>query len=241
MRPSLSEIVESLRTEGLDTDKIPSYLVSYEEFLAPLRDAPFNFLEIGVLNGGSIAMWHEYFSRATIHGLDQNPNPGAVFDSYFKTRNLATRVALHLGVAIPEHTVPYAERRQLFKQCFGNTQFDVILDDGAHTYTHTKAAYEVLFPEFLKPGGIYILEDWGTTYFPEWPDGSPSGEIGMLRLVKEACDEIGIVDRKRNVAGIRSSIRSMVVRFGHVWLFKEGVSEAAAKVGSGPAPTPARV
>ena len=233
MRPGLPKIIERLRAEGLDTDKIPSYLLSYEEFLGPLRDAPINFLEIGILGGGSIAMWHEYFSRAKIHGLDQSPSPGPGFDSYCKRHNLAERVSLHMGVKIPEHTAPSVERHQTFKRCFGKTQFDVILDDGAHTYTHTKAAFEVLFPEYLKPGGIYILEDWGTTYFPEWPDGSTAGDTGMFRLIKEACDEIAIADRMRNVAGVQSTIRSMVIRFGHVWLFKEDASTTMAAVDSG--------
>src|SRR3989338_7021589 len=42
----------------------------YEPLFAPLRSQVFNFLEIGIFKGQSLAMFHDYFTQATIHGVD---------------------------------------------------------------------------------------------------------------------------------------------------------------------------
>ena len=64
-----------------------------------------------------------------------------------------------------------------------------------------------LFPK-LKPGGLYVVEDWQTAYWDDWPDGQryqrldisvldghipprvPSHENGMAGFVKYLIDEI---------------------------------------------------
>src|SRR5580704_15856429 len=42
----------------------------YEEQWAYLRDQPITLLEMGVKEGASLLMWHDYFPRAQIIGLD---------------------------------------------------------------------------------------------------------------------------------------------------------------------------
>ena len=103
--------------------------------------------------------------------------------------------------------------------------FDIIIDDGAHTYSHTKASFDVLFNDYLKPGGIYVIEDWGTSYFPDWPDGSLNGEEGMARIIKELYDEVALFDRlkgskTKNIHKYKSTILSLTIRFGQIWIFK---------------------
>ena len=48
------------------------YLGHYERILGPLRDEPITILEIGVSDGASLRMWADYFTRATIVGVDIN-------------------------------------------------------------------------------------------------------------------------------------------------------------------------
>ena len=56
----------------------------------------------------------------------------------------------------------------------------------------------MLFTRWLKPGGVYVVEDWGTGYGPKWadgapyaPDGTPGGHrAGMVGFVKELVDEL---------------------------------------------------
>ena len=47
-------------------------------------------------------------------------------------------------------------------------QFDIIIDDGSHVPWHQLFTFEIMFDTWLKPGGLYIIEDVETSYW----DGS---------------------------------------------------------------------
>ena len=49
--------------------------------------------------------------------------------------------------------------------------FDIIIDDASHIGELTKATFWHLFDRHLKPGGLYAIEDWGTGYLDDFPDG----------------------------------------------------------------------
>ena len=54
--------------------KHSSYFKSYEHFFSNYRNKEITFIEIGVLNGGSLFMWRDYFGpQARIIGIDLNP------------------------------------------------------------------------------------------------------------------------------------------------------------------------
>ena len=61
--------------------------------------------------------------------------------------------------------------------------FEVIIDDASHVGQLSARSLQALFIEHLRPGGLYIIEDWGTGYLPSWPDGgTPSAVIGIAEL-----------------------------------------------------------
>jgi hypothetical protein len=49
--------------------------------------------------------------------------------------------------------------------------FDIIIDDCSHMGELTRISFWHLFEHHLKPGGLYSIEDWGTSYWDDWPDG----------------------------------------------------------------------
>ena len=54
--------------------KHSSYFEVYDELFSKYRNKEITFVEIGVLNGGSLFMWRNFFgSRAKIIGIDLNP------------------------------------------------------------------------------------------------------------------------------------------------------------------------
>lgn len=209
------------------TDKEDSYIENFEEFFKYIRYKDnINFLEIGIFNGASLLMWGEYFKDATIYGIDIKKNLPDEFYYYqkhhYKHKN---RVIPFFDKEIPGHDVDIEHRKKFFNSFIGDLLFDVILDDGAHTYTHTKGAFEVLFNDYLKPGGIYIIEDWGTSYFPDWIDGSRNGETGVARIIKELYDEVAIIDRIKgkkikDIENYKSKIKSLTIRFGQIFIIK---------------------
>ena len=46
-------------------------------------------------------------------------------------------------------------------------ELDLVVDDASHTYEETKASFEFLFP-LLRPGGIYVIEDWSWAHRPDY-------------------------------------------------------------------------
>jgi len=146
-----------LRLEQYDSDKIESsYLAAYDPFFTPIAECPVRLLELGVLRGGSLRLWHDYFPSGTIAGVDLNLLPdfpvtdrihlfqGSQADTTFLSK-VAARIA-------PEG-------------------FDIIIDDASHFGDLTKIAFWHLFENHLKLGGLYVIEDWGTGYWSDWPDG----------------------------------------------------------------------
>ena len=54
--------------------KHSAYFQVYEELLSKYRNKKITFVEVGVLNGGSLFMWRDFFGpEARIIGVDFNP------------------------------------------------------------------------------------------------------------------------------------------------------------------------
>ena len=47
----------------------------------------------------------------------------------------------------------------------GDAPFDIIIDDGSHVPWHQIFTLESIFHTWLKPGGLYIIEDLETSYW----------------------------------------------------------------------------
>ena len=60
--------------------------------------------------------------------------------------------------------------------------FDIIIDDASHIGELTKATFWHLFDRHLKPGGLYAIEDWGTGYLDDFPDGRNSNRSHRFSL-----------------------------------------------------------
>jgi SAM-dependent methyltransferase len=202
-----------LAARGYDTDKSEGYLRRYESFFAPLRESDVRLLEIGVLRGGSLLLWRDYFRRGVMAGLDQDPvelddRSGRIrfFQGDQGDTELLTRIAMEIA---PDG-------------------FDVVIDDASHIASPTRTGFWHIFENHLKPGGVYVVEDWGTGYWKSWPDGrayrGPKHTAGMVGLVKELIDECGIADITHPELGKppqrHSRIKHMLVSYGQVFVVK---------------------
>lgn len=132
----MKKISEKYKLSGLYTDKDDlGYLENfYDQFL--INPHYENILEIGCRDGGSIALWEECFPQANIFGADiiDYPQP-----------RLAKKL---IGNA---YTGGFVTQ-------FADNFFDVIIDDGPHTYP----SFVFLLKEYyskLKVGGAMIIED----------------------------------------------------------------------------------
>jgi hypothetical protein len=61
--------------------------------------------------------------------------------------------------------------------------FEVIIDDASHIGELSAKSIAALFSRHLRPGGLYFIEDWGTGYLPDWPDGgAPEAIVGTAAI-----------------------------------------------------------
>lgn len=146
-----------LPLDRYDSDKVAhGYLSQYDLVLEPWLNQPIVLLELGVHTGSSLVLWRDYFPLGTIVGIDIDlsrsiPASGRIhlFEGDQADRTLLSRVASQVA---PDG-------------------FDIIIDDASHLGEQTKVAFWHLFDHHLKPNGLYVIEDWGTGYWDDWPDG----------------------------------------------------------------------
>ena len=141
-----------------DTDKAehPHYLQRYEDYFRPLLDKDVRLLELGVYKGGSLLLWRDYFERGLIVGLDLQP---------INLEDSTGRIRIYEGMQ---------QDRELLDRIARETApqgFDVIIDDCSHIGELTRISFWHLFDNYLKPGGIYVIEDWSTGYWDTFFDG----------------------------------------------------------------------
>jgi hypothetical protein len=242
---------KELSLDSYNTDKIThGYLDVYDPILAPWVDKEIKLLEIGIRKGGSLQLWRDYFRLGVIIGID---------------------------IKLPKNFVP-GGRIQIFEGSQSDTQFlsevankvasegfDIIIDDASHIGTLTKTAFWHLFDNHLKPGGLYVIEDWGTGYLDDFPDGKrldtlnspvplvqslpseasnnrmkapfPCHSYGMVGFIKELVDEQGAanVTMGRPIGESRASKFTQMVITPCIVF----VSKMAPTLSASPNPVPA--
>jgi hypothetical protein len=128
------------------------YTLFYEGLFKHKKNELLNVAELGILEGGSLLMWKEYFSKALIYGFEYDIN----LINHFKRNFDNERVTLeYLDV----------QRKESIVKAFSdlNILYDIIIEDTTHQFEDQIRVIEAVYP-FLKPGGILIIEDIFKSY-----------------------------------------------------------------------------
>ena len=132
---------------GTDKSSLAHYYTKYyQDNFTRYENKDIKLLEIGIQKGYSLLMWHEYFEKAKIYGIDTTlPN------------NLnKDRITMFQGRQEDENFI------KTINAVHG--PFDIIIDDGSHHNDHMRKSFDVLFP-LLASGGCYIIEDLHCCYW----------------------------------------------------------------------------
>lgn len=124
------------------------YSLIFEEY----RSTATHICEIGIHEGSSLRASSTFFKSAQIHGLDIADLSRYETDR-ITTHNVDQSSDIELTVF----------REKMKKE---GIQFDIIIDDGSHDVSHQQLTFGLLF-ELVKPGGLYVLEDLGSSFFNE--------------------------------------------------------------------------
>uniref|UniRef100_A0A6M3KC96 Putative methyltransferase n=1 Tax=viral metagenome TaxID=1070528 RepID=A0A6M3KC96_9ZZZZ len=149
------------KKRGTDKAIEHTYTPIYHEHFKHLREQEIKLFEIGAggyeqpnIGAMSLRMWKDYFPFGQIYSID----------IYDKRKFQEDRIHIFKGSQTDELFL-----LTVIKSMGGAP--DIIIDDGSHVNYHVIYSFEILFP-FLKNGGIYVIEDCQTSYWPEYRGGS---------------------------------------------------------------------
>jgi hypothetical protein len=167
-------------------------------------------VEVGVYRGHFLAALEKWMPNARFIGIDECD---------LRTFPLE-RTSFHISDQADSSVVTSILRKQ------APAGVDVIIDDASHRGAASLALYRAAFP-FLRRGGMYFVEDWGTGYWPDWPDGAAyeqpmvdgfrirSHDAGMAGFIKVLVDDLTAATREPPGD---HNIDSMMIRPGLVRL-----------------------
>lgn len=151
---TLSELHFNFKTDK-GTDH--SYVQVYDTYLEKYKNEKINFLEIGCLSCESLKMFNQYFTQATIFGID---------DWSQTTDFYGNPLGTHPSDLIQEMRINYPNIKLITCNSKNEKEvdskiteeFDVIIDDGDHSVSAQILTMVNFLPK-LKKGGIYFIED----------------------------------------------------------------------------------
>jgi hypothetical protein len=113
---------------------------------APWKNKEINLGEVGILQGGSLRLWREYFTKAHLFA----------YDFYWEWLNMG------LALNLPDTKISYLDVTipQTMTDAFGQVLggFDIFIDDSTHQFDDQIRVIHAAWP-FVKSGGIMVVED----------------------------------------------------------------------------------
>ena len=212
---------KSKRSSFLDlkkynSDKIENNLLPYYDLeLEGYLDKEIKILELGVLKGGSVNLWHDYFPKGKIVGIDLE------LPQNFQDKD---RIRLFKGSQADINFLSDVAQKN------APEGFDIIIDDASHIGELTKIGFWHLFENHLKQGGLYVIEDWGTGYFEDWPDGKAydfkegnKKDFNSNSIVSRILQKLGYLKTYKEPTPLESHT------YGMVGFVKQLIDEQAAE------------
>jgi len=186
---SLEDIVDNSRT---DKNTCHSYLPLYQKLLIKKKETATNVLEVGICLGGSIKLWSDFFTNATVHGLDIMK-----YEDIWDGIKNNDKIVLYTSDAYNE---------DFFNSNFLNKgiRCDLMLDDGPHSL-ESMISFIKLYSQIMTDDGILIIEDvqhfeWCQILTDAVPDELKQYvKVFDLRHIKDRYDDIVFTIDKLNV------------------------------------------
>ena len=149
--------------------KHSTYFEVYDELFSKFRNKKITFVEIGILGGGSLFMWRNFFGpKARIIGIDLNPDA-----------KKWTKYGFEVFIG-DQSDISFWKK---FKKKVG--KIDIILDDGGHRYIDQITSIECNLNN-IKDNGLIVIEDTHTSYLSGFGDKKYS----LINYIKNKIDRI---------------------------------------------------
>jgi len=130
-----------------DKGSMHSYIEFYEKYFEPIR-SNVSLLEIGMMTGGSMHLWQQYFDQYRLVGMDISSAWNTQRDFQTSIEN-DSNITLLFGVNSRNSDIPQAVKDQ---------KFDFVIDDGDHSALAQMETFENYWPTVTEDG-VYFIED----------------------------------------------------------------------------------
>lgn len=161
------------RTDSRTIYKMEHYLDVYHRLIGAWQGrSDIRFLEIGIFEGGSIGLWNSFFAEGA-HLVFADIDP--------ECRRFAEP---GIEIEIGDQSDP------VFLKSLGDSHgpFDLIIDDGGHMMHQQKTSFANLWP-YLSDGGLYVVEDTHSSYWPGFGGGFRN-PASMMEAAKDLVDRM---------------------------------------------------
>ena len=170
--------------------KHSTYFEVYDELFSKYRNKKITFVEIGILGGGSLFMWRNFFGpKARIIGIDLNPSA-----------KKWTKYGFEVFIGDQSDTNFW----KTFKKKVG--KIDIILDDGGHRYVDQITSIECILSN-INHDGLIVVEDTHTSYM----DGFGDKKYSLINYIKNTIDKINHKSHKLKNLNSKDNIWSIKV------------------------------
>ena len=160
------KIINSFIKSKYFSNKHMNYFDVYDHLLNSYIGKQFTFVEVGILNGGSLTMWRDYFgSKARIIGIDLNPEVKKFEKDGFE---------IFIGDQSDKNFWKY------FFKTVGNV--DIILDDGGHTNEQQIVTLNECVKN-INDSGMLLVEDTHASYMKEFNNPSKDSFINFSKNI----------------------------------------------------------
>lgn len=198
---------ELFRKHGADKHNgAHGYATAYERHLRGAGPG-FRLLEIGVSGGSSIRSWLEYLPQAEITGVDTCP-----YAEQF------ARFMFYLGDQTDEQFMRQVGRER--------GPFDMIVDDAGHQTISQQACFRHLWTDYVKPGGVYVIEDIQCWFDPKQSpiyntDWQPFLHELLSSVNHGGRDYLGRFAGAEVVGNPPYDMASVSLNRGQIWIYKK--------------------
>lgn len=149
------------------------YFDIYDRHLSKFVNKEITLLEIGITEGGSLQIWKEYFGfNCNVVGIDIREE--CYYDDH-------SQIQIHIG----DQTDHNFLARVIDKIGIP----DIIIDDGSHVQSHILKTFDFLYPTLNENGGVYIIEDCHTAYWPRF-EGGVNSHLNVVDIFSKRVHDV---------------------------------------------------
>ena len=164
------KVIDLFQQSKKYSGKHEKYFDVYDKIFERFRNKKITFVEVGVLNGGSLEIWKNYFhEESRIIGVDLNPEC-----KKFEEKGIEILIG--------------DQSSEIFWDDFYKKvgKVDILLDDGGHTNLQQIVTIMRSIKN-INDDGIIVTEDTHTSYMSKF--GNPS-KYSFINFVKKLIDDI---------------------------------------------------